>query len=831
VPKPERWGWTLAAVAAMLAMGARAAMQPALGDALPFLFAYPAIVLVALRSGTGPALLAAAICAAWCVVPWFPPSLSTGQPAFQLGGFGVAALVTVLICAQSGPTATRSAETVGPLPDTSLIRWLRAVVWGAVLVPLIVFLAVGWWGYQRAFADAERSVVRANAVVTQHADRAFYAASEVLVRMREIVALPDEQVTAQAGELSQRLRDMAVGRPAVFALSVWDGRGGLLVSSQPTPPGPAVSVADRAYFRELSRTPTPLVVSEVIDGRLARRPLFNVVTRRTGPGGEFAGVVVVAIDPNYFQEFYRSLATEEPGISTFSLFKTDGALLTRWPASLDASRRVPDRSPILAQARSGQHNGILFMQSSFDPERRLLSFQRVRDLPVFTTAGLTEGAILANWYRFMGVLSAILLPIAAVLVYVAVLALRKTRGEQAVSIELQDEVRRRAQAERALLQSQKLEALGRVTGGVAHDFNNLLAVVSNNAHLLKRTSGSGAGEAQLAAISRAVAAGVRLTRQLLSFARKQALKPEVIALQEWLPGIAELLRTTLGRAIPLEIDVDPATRPVRVDTAELELALINLAVNAKDAMPDGGSLRIVAANDAASDAGTADAPPRVVLRVTDSGVGIAEAVLPKVFDPFFTTKPPGKGSGLGLSQVYGLCTQAGGSAAIESRPGQGTTVSMTFPAAPPDAGPVATIASLPDPKALAGRILLVEDNDELAQSQTALMASFGLEVVRARSADGALDLLARDGAAFGAVLSDISMPGSLDGIQLAFRIRETRPGLAVVLTTGYAARIHEATEAGFRVLGKPTEPADLFDELERALGTPRRAPSAQAVDS
>ena len=281
-------------------------------------------------------------------------------------------------------------------------------------------------------------------------------------------------------------------------------------------------------------------------------------------------------------------------------------------------------------------------------------------------------------------------------------------------------------------------------------------------------------------------------------------------MQTWLPGAGDLLRTTLGSRVHVQIEVDSDAAPIEVDTAELELALINLTVNAKDAMPDGGSLRICAGNARGVE------PGWVSLQMVDSGTGIPDDVLPKVFEPFFTTKPPGKGSGLGLSQVYGLCKQAGGKVAIHTAAGKGTTVELLFPARAmaPKAQERAAVGVR---ERLSGMVLLVEDDDELARTQLDLLQSFGLDVERASDADGALLLIRRAGVRYDAVLTDIVMPGTLNGVQLAFRLREMLPDLPVVLMTGYAGMAGEAPTAGFTVLQKPIAPEVLFAELAAVL--------------
>jgi two-component system NtrC family sensor kinase len=275
-----------------------------------------------------------------------------------------------------------------------------------------------------------------------------------------------------------------------------------------------------------------------------------------------------------------------------------------------------------------------------------------------------------------------------------------------------------------------------------------------------------------------------------------------------------LIRSTLGSNTSLTFSVDEDTDLITVDLAELELALINTALNAHHAMPGGGALRICAVNTAP----TTDGQPMVVVTIEDSGRGIAPDLLGKVFEPFFSTKGEGKGSGLGLSQVRGLCEQAGGFATIESEVGVGTKVSMYFPAI--DVIGTSIASSLPHEEdiALEGRVLLVEDNDEVASVTEQLLRSSGLMVVRAVNADAALTQLGLQSADLDMILSDISMPGSMDGVQLAFLVRQRWPHVPILLMTGFAERINDAIRAQMPVLAKPVHPLELLREVGKLLG-------------
>ena len=370
-----------------------------------------------------------------------------------------------------------------------------------------------------------------------------------------------------------------------------------------------------------------------------------------------------------------------------------------------------------------------------------------------------------------------------------------------------------------LLQAQKLEALGQLTGGVAHDFNNLLMVVSGQADLLSRRLRDDDELRSLDAIKAAVARGSSLTRQLLSFARRQTLTPEAVDLPRTLGAMRGVLKSSLGEAIGLELNLEEAIWPVDVDVHELELAILNLVVNARDAMPEGGKVQIQVRN---LDQVGGDNPGEFVeISVDDTGAGMTGEVLAKAFDPFFTTKPTGKGTGLGLSQVHWFAMQSGGDLSLVSQPGEGCSVTLRLPRAARPAK-VDPGQPRPDPAPAAGLVLLVEDNPEVAEVTRAMLRSLGYSVVAA--ADGA-DALRRldEGERFDLVLSDIVMPGPIDGLTLAGRLRAGRPDLPVVLATGYSQA--SETPAGVEILHKPFDLDILATALNRAASANAATPA------
>jgi PAS domain S-box-containing protein len=376
----------------------------------------------------------------------------------------------------------------------------------------------------------------------------------------------------------------------------------------------------------------------------------------------------------------------------------------------------------------------------------------------------------------------------------------------------------RAKLQRAqdqLAQSQKMEALGQLTGGIAHDFNNMLMVVSGNAQILKERLRDARHLRSVEAIELAAARGETLTRQLLAFSRRQALNPMVVSLRQRLAEFRDLLVSSARGDIALVIDIGRSIWPVAVDVHELELALINLVVNARDAMPDGGTIVITAKNTRLQPEDTPDAirGEFVALTITDTGCGMADEILPKVFEPFFTTKQLDKGTGLGLSQVYGLTRQSGGTVTIASKLGNGTAVTLYLPRSH---RPLSERGVTEGDTPRGGeKVLLVEDNPEVQETAGMLLDQLGYQVFRAQSAAVALQLL-QSGEAVDLLFSDIIMPGELDGMALARQVKEEYPDVAVLLTSGFA-KAANAQEAGFPILRKPYKLATLARAIRDAL--------------
>jgi len=370
-------------------------------------------------------------------------------------------------------------------------------------------------------------------------------------------------------------------------------------------------------------------------------------------------------------------------------------------------------------------------------------------------------------------------------------------------------------AHEQLRQSQKMEAVGQLTGGIAHDFNNLLQAMSGCLQLIGKRAGQQPGVAPLLDAGRqAVDRGARLVQQLMAFARKQSLHPEPFDLRDRLLGMSGLLERALRADIHLSMEIGGGLWPVEADPTQFELAVLNLAVNARDAMPNGGRLGIAADNLTLSGEGPGGlAGDFLRVRVADTGTGMPPEVAARAFEPFFTTKEVGKGTGLGLSQVYGFAHQSGGTAAVESAPGRGTAVILLLPRAS-CAAFCETAAERAAPDGRGARVLLVEDDPVVAPVVTAALEDLGYAVAHAVTGYEALTRL-RGGEPADLLFSDVVMPGTVSGVELAQEMRILRPGLPVLLTTGYNENV--AGMEGFRVLAKPYRIEELAAAIEAEL--------------
>jgi signal transduction histidine kinase len=399
----------------------------------------------------------------------------------------------------------------------------------------------------------------------------------------------------------------------------------------------------------------------------------------------------------------------------------------------------------------------------------------------------------------------------------------RTRELEEANRQLRSQIEQREIAEAEVQQLQRLDAIGQITSGVAHDFNNLLSVVLTNARLLSRNLRNISDQEGAELIRTAAERGVNLTKQLLAFSRKQRLEPQEVDLNSKIVGMSDLLKATLGGTVQLQTALAADLWPALVDPTQIEMVILNLAINARDAMPSGGILTLETCNaiiDSAAGGPEGPVPGQYVgLTVKDIGVGIPDDVLSHVFEPFFTTKQPGKNSGLGLAQVFGFAKQSGGGIGIETRVGKGTSVKVFLPRAErvPGDHDQGSIDS-PDSTKATAKILVVDDDAAVLKTTLRVLDALGYSPVPAASGGEALQLLGSD-SEIELILADFAMP-EMSGFELAKTIQATRPVLPVILVTGYGSR--EVLE-GFgedRILQKPYTEDELIQKIKRALNEP-----------
>jgi two-component system NtrC family sensor kinase len=674
------------------------------------------------------------------------------------------------------PGTTRSGVAGGEpeprAPERSL-AWLRLAIVLAALLPAAFFAAAARVGYLEAIQAAQNRLDELARAAEEHSARMLERNDVVMQQMLRLLGDDDDEtLRRREPQLYELATTILLRLPHIASLSVFSAQGELLMST---------------LFPPASRIPGGA------EWRLFAERTLDVVLTVSKPrelrSGAIGGSLELRLNRAHFEEFYRRLTEGDQGLSVL-LLNAEGALMSSWPEK---------------PSSAAEH---------------LSAFRRVGEGRLYVAVTQDLGAALAGWRHQMMLLGALLLPVTLALVGASWLVLRRTRREIDARRLLSDEAAHRARAEDALRQAQKLDALGQLAGGLAHDFNNLLMVVSANAELLARNVPQAAARSELASILHAVEGGSKLTRRLLRFSRKRAQHPDVVQPETALQAMLPLLRTTAGKAIEIALQVEPQTPPIEVDVSELEMALINLVANARDAMAHKGRIRIHARPGRPGEGPEGAALGYAVISVADTGQGMSPEILNRVFEPFFTTKPPDVGTGLGLAQVYGFCVQAGGYVEVASTLRVGTTVSMLLPAS------AKSIRALQPASAhasrLSARVLLVEDNPELASSLAASLEKSGCSVTPVGSVQEAERLALAAGSGFDVVLSDIVMPGA-DGIALANRLRKRKPDLPVVLITGYSREVRHAVSADMEVLTKPCTAQELVGALSRAIAAHRPA--------
>jgi len=701
----------------------------------------------------------------------------------------------------------------------SSVRLHRLLLVASLLVPAIVFVAAASWNRSEVLRENHETVTRTTAILHEHARKVFDTVDLVLGRVDDHVSRMswDEIASPATSDFLRRLK-----APLEQAVSIWitDAAGHVRAGSQPWEPG--VSIAEREWFQVQHETDAGTYISANFEGKATRTLSFAVSRRRSAPEGRFDGIIHVALSPEYFVRFFQEAAPPGPHVAT--LIRLDGAVLARSPMQGGNARLGPD-SLLMQSIAANPAGGVLSGVSSTDRRERFYAYRQVAPYPVFVAFGIGSDAVFQRWYRHVEIYGAVAALSALTLLLVSWLALRRAQAEQAALVRLRHESEQRHGAEQQLLQAQKIESIGQLTGGIAHDFNNLLAVILGNLDLLRKRVGNDDRSSRLldGAIQGAQR-GAALTQRLLAFSRRQDLTPQAVDVPQLVAGMTDLMSRSLGPSIRIVTQFASRLPPVRVDPNQLEMALLNLAVNARDAMRGGGTIIISAHRDdvAAGNALGLSPGSYVCISVSDTGLGMDAATLSRAIEPFFTTKGIGKGTGLGLSMIHGLAVQSGGTLRLKSQVGAGTTAEIWLPRSEaPAAIPADDERSRPAHRTCT--VLLVEDDPLVMVGTAAMLDDLGHAVVEATSGDAALQAL-RSGPSVDLVITDHAMPG-MTGLELAEKIRERWPTLPILLASGHA----ELPERAGLAVPRLTKPFRQ-DELERTIAA-IVTPACEPVDA
>ena len=684
-----------------------------------------------------------------------------------------------------------------------------------IMLPALLFGGLTWGDYWIELARTRNDVATATNAVAEHARTVVETVDLVISRVLDHIDQQDWPTLATSLEAHEFLDRLHHELPQVEAVYLIDPDGMLAASSRAYPM-PRYDVHAAEYFAKVkAQDSDAAVISGPMIGSRSGTTGFMISRRRTWDG-RFDGVVGVTVSRQYFEDFYRAIL-DHPTASSAGLIRLDGTVLVRFPNSPRHVDVLPPTKPMMQAVRGGAGSSLLDGRSTQDGRERIGGFKKLTGLPLLAGYGIDRSVFLTTWAVHAGVMALCAILLSALLLVAESLARRNTEIERASLRQLVEETERRRQIEARAQQGQKMEALGRLTGGVAHDFNNLLAVILGSLELVLRRETEPRKVRLLTAATEAARRGAKLTTQMLAFSRKHDVAVRAVDINGVIRGMDELLLRTLGPGIRLHHDLAAELWPALTDAGQLELALLNLAVNARDAMPDGGQLSFhtAVAPDAHREIPGLAAGDYVCIQVADTGGGMTEDVQARALEPFFTTKGPGGGTGLGLSMVAGFLNDIGGTLTIDSVAGSGTTIRLFLRKSdlPPD-------VAAPEPampvSSRQHRILLVDDDESVRASVSAMLIDLGHDVIEASGGSEALEILMRD-RQFDLLILDFAMPG-MNGAQLAGEITRLWAGAPILFVTGYVENdgLRPWSDRGYRTLRKPFGSHELAIAIERA---------------
>lgn len=695
------------------------------------------------------------------------------------------------------------------------LRLLKTMLVASIVIPVTAFAYASWINYQNAVALADEQLAASLNILSQHASGIFQSVDLTFTAVDAMLGdLTDEQIKASDQTLHLQLGKLEKSVKAIDAILVADRNGHTIVSSALFPVPSGLDVADRDYFLAQVERDASTYVGAASRSRVRQETFFGISRRRPLRDGQFNGIIMISVTPKVFSEFYRQLGSDTT--ASFTLSKSDGAILARFPMPAgDVTHFRPD-SGFMLSVVDHPEGGFVTTSYSVDDVQRRFAYLKLGYADLYVSDGIQTDTIMLGWMRAMASHLIFGIPATLVLFTLVLLAMRRTRA-------LYAEAERRDLAEQALRQSQKMEAVGQLTGGVAHDFNNLLTIIIGNLGIAKRGVVEARAERALNNALVGAERAAQLTQRLLAFSRRQPLNPRVLDINKLIVAISDLLTRTLGENVQLETISGAGLWNVEVDASEMESTLLNLALNARDAMPDGGKLTIETGNAYLDEEYCRKhegiAPGQYILiAVSDSGAGMSAETIDRAFEPFFTTKEAGKGTGLGLSQVYGFMKQSGGHVKIYSEPGEGTTIKLYLPRRDGDEVAATADDDLNAERGGGETILIVEDDDGVRQYASEILRDLNYQVIEAKNSATALRLLDAD-KKFDLLLTDVVLPGK-NGRELASEVERRRPGTKIIFMTGYSrnAIVHQGRlDPGIELIPKPLTERVLARKIRQLL--------------
>ena len=681
-----------------------------------------------------------------------------------------------------------------------------------LVVPALLFAGASWLAYGETQRQFEERLNRTLDLLYVGSRATFETQQLIVSNVVSLVDdLSDDEIRQHEARLHQQLKHLVQSLPQVEDVFILDREGRPLVAANVHPMPANVTAADRPYFMAHRDERQQRYVSETYRSRIKNLDIFQYSEQRLRPDGGFDGVVLVTIPPSYFGKLFEQAAGADN--YTTSLVRADGELLARYPASAGPTRFEPGSRFMQAITANPEAGTYTTPQASIDGIARTVVYRKLPDLPVYVAVGVASAAVREAWLHRMSAHLLFGLPATLALFALALLASRRAAGQAETLERLREEQVRRATVEESLRQSQKMTAVGQLTAGIAHDFNNLLTGIGGAIEMVgRRVPQPTPDVVRFLDLARTgVSRAATLTQRMLAFARQQPLQIEAVDANRLVTGMSELLRRTLGETVQIETVLGGGLWRASADPAQLEAAVLNLAINARDAMPGGGTLTIETANahlDDAYAAANVEVTPGqfVMIAVSDTGTGMDQQTIARAFEPFFTTKERGQGTGLGLSMTYGYIKQIGGHLKIYSELGHGSTVKVYLPRTQAESGTKPETAAAVSVAAGTGPVVLVvEDDPVVREFAVAACRECGCTVYEAGDGEQALRILEKH-PDIALLFTDVGLPGGMNGRQLAGLAVARRPELKVLYMTGYTANAivhHGVIDAGVNFLGKP----------------------------